>query len=1191
MRTLLRKCIGFYTGLNTSRQHCSSISAASNRRQLRFEQCEDRCLLAVLTVNSPLDNTIGGDGFLTLREAVYAANADDLPDTIDFSSSLFQNGDVTITLTDPNGELWVTDDLTIEGPETGKTLGDPEVYDLTISGDNTSRIFYVDHTSFMISGLKLTDGYGGSVGAGAGGAIASWGSDITIEDTEISDNSAIYGGGLLISSAGNEIHVSIEDCTISGNHSTDEGGGLQMFLYDNSSAEFLSTTISGNTAGIGDARPGAIGGGAYVSVSADSDFTLINSTVSGNDSYSFAGGLYLLNYGDIDISQCTISDNRSIGGSGGLRVRDLGSGKTTISHSTIVFNEAGFDEGLVDGSLITRAMVTGGGLTVVGDCYATSTSAPTTRTEVKHTIIAHNEDNVGMDQEHNPEDYQLDMDTNNLFIKTESRNDGQPIAQQRISAEYCLIEDIRGGSNFLPSNNEISEAYVVGWDPENPDPTLVILGPFGRPVVGDLQDNGGPTETCEPIPGGPAVDAGEYPYSGSETSDQRGEGYARVADGDGDGTARIDIGAVELVDTGPRVINVRLNGVQQSGATAGQDWDASAIVDFSQLIPEGEQLRTVYTGGVKTIEVVFTQNVSIVKDNLQFMMNTTGEMAPVAKSLDGVGFELTQDDSGCTAKWTFPTVLDDGKYALKLRNVVNPITGKSLDGDWANPDYSSPDYYQDDIYDPEYKPAFITGDGTAGSINGEFRFHFALLAGDYDGDGVVEYDDTLGSVEAERLDGNGDGVIEEVSDDYVVEMNEDARLSLMSIGDADYNDDDVIDALDLAVWKATFGTLPVEEADLDDGDANGDGAVNLLDLNIWKAQFGLSGDDLPKEGPVADFDDDGDVDLDDLTIWQQGFGTGLGDANGDLDVDIYDLMAWQSSFSLYSPWYVKPENRFAESTYGDYAPWVTDVVISGSASIHDPYSFSTVVDGSGDQLTTVPVGGADTVSIVFSEAVNVSASSLSVVGLTQSVLPVVTEFSYDAATFTATWRLENWDLHADQYLITLADSVTDVDGNWLDGDWTNPQSVTTSIGSASTFPSGDGNPGGNFEFIVTLFPGDADLDNDVDMDDWNIFAANMGSLEGTFTTADFSGDGIVSLFDDGFQIVFYMDCDLQTVSLLADLDGDWNVDGDDLQLILDNLGMADPDPEDGDLDADGDIDMDDLDLAFAQFGIDLDLVA
>ena len=56
-----------------TRKKQKNSSKTGFSRALRFEQCEDRRMLATLTVNSLLDNTIGGDGLLTLREAIIQA--------------------------------------------------------------------------------------------------------------------------------------------------------------------------------------------------------------------------------------------------------------------------------------------------------------------------------------------------------------------------------------------------------------------------------------------------------------------------------------------------------------------------------------------------------------------------------------------------------------------------------------------------------------------------------------------------------------------------------------------------------------------------------------------------------------------------------------------------------------------------------------------------------------------------------------------------------------------------------------------------------------------------------------------------------------------------------------------------------------------------------------------------------------
>ena len=67
---------------------------------------------------------------------------------------------------------------------------------------------------------------------------------------------------------------------------------------------------------------------------------------------------------------------------------------------------------------------------------------------------------------------------------------------------------------------------------------------YGKdPLLGPLQDNGGPTPTHALLPGSPAIDAGAPALLG--TLDQRG--LPRAQDGDGDGKGLPDIGAFEVL--------------------------------------------------------------------------------------------------------------------------------------------------------------------------------------------------------------------------------------------------------------------------------------------------------------------------------------------------------------------------------------------------------------------------------------------------------------------------------------------------------------------------------------------------------------------------------------------------------------------------------------------------------------------
>jgi len=66
------------------------------------------------------------------------------------------------------------------------------------------------------------------------------------------------------------------------------------------------------------------------------------------------------------------------------------------------------------------------------------------------------------------------------------------------------------------------------------------------PLLGPLQDNGGPTFTHALLPGSPAINAGNPAFTPPPFFDQRGPGFDRVVSG------RVDIGSFEV----------------QSGATA-----------------------------------------------------------------------------------------------------------------------------------------------------------------------------------------------------------------------------------------------------------------------------------------------------------------------------------------------------------------------------------------------------------------------------------------------------------------------------------------------------------------------------------------------------------------------------------------------------------------------------------------------
>src|SRR4029077_19791568 len=63
------------------------------------------------------------------------------------------------------------------------------------------------------------------------------------------------------------------------------------------------------------------------------------------------------------------------------------------------------------------------------------------------------------------------------------------------------------------------------------------------PMLGPLQNNGGPTFTHALLPGSPAIDAGDPNFTPPPDYDQRGPGFVRVFNG------RIDVGSFEVQPT------------------------------------------------------------------------------------------------------------------------------------------------------------------------------------------------------------------------------------------------------------------------------------------------------------------------------------------------------------------------------------------------------------------------------------------------------------------------------------------------------------------------------------------------------------------------------------------------------------------------------------------------------------------
>jgi len=312
-------------------------------RRLRMEKLEDRRVLAAVTVSTIADvidwdqiggineliNNPGDDNKISLREAIQAANFDDLADTIDFSTNPLDglNGS-TITLNEgitgptPGKELTITDSVIIDATmlADGITIDAGNGTDNMFGTGDGSRVFSID-TGFggavTLAGLTIT---GGDTSGDGGGilhhGLGFGGSDLTIRDSVIRDNFAQGNGGGFLT-RGSETEITIVDSVISGNQAGGKGGGFQVAHPAYSVVlEITRSTIEGNTAN-GD------GGGGFFHVGGGSnnDFSLTDSTIANNTStQGDGGGLWVCPKTatvTFNVTNSTISGNRALNGGGG----------------------------------------------------------------------------------------------------------------------------------------------------------------------------------------------------------------------------------------------------------------------------------------------------------------------------------------------------------------------------------------------------------------------------------------------------------------------------------------------------------------------------------------------------------------------------------------------------------------------------------------------------------------------------------------------------------------------------------------------------------------------------------------------------------------------------------------------------------------------------------------------------------
>jgi hypothetical protein len=360
--------------------------------------------------------------------------------------------------------------------------------------------------SASAGGLSSPFGGGGIVNAGV----------VTLTHCVLVGNSSVSGGGIF-----NTGTATLSGCTLSRNSAVQEriivsspaGGGL----YNEGTAMLTDCTLSANNSSVA-------GGG----IANFRETTLTRCTLEGNSAGHDGGGI--ANFRTVTLTYCTLAGNHTAAGWGGGINNQ---GMATLTACTLSGNSV--TTGAGGGGIFNQ------GITTLTDCTLSGNS-----------VVGEFSDGGGI----------LNWGTVTLTGCTLSGNsaDGAFAESGGVLNEFTatlnntIVANSPAGRDVvnkgtLSGSHSLIEAPVTG-----PGTNLLTETMTGDPLLGPLQDNGGPTLTHALLRGSPALNAGSNTLAVDANGtpliiDQRGAPFVRIAGGS------VDLGAYEaqslslIVDT------------------------------------------------------------------------------------------------------------------------------------------------------------------------------------------------------------------------------------------------------------------------------------------------------------------------------------------------------------------------------------------------------------------------------------------------------------------------------------------------------------------------------------------------------------------------------------------------------------------------------------------------------------------
>jgi hypothetical protein len=331
--------------------------------------------------------------------------------------------------------------------------------------------------------------------------------DVLISGITLTGGNLNTGGGAAIFQNGDTL--TLNDITVSGNSSSAGAGGI--FVTGNGTLNLQNSRVLNNSA-TGNA---VSGGGIFAD---NSTLNLLNSTVNGNTSTNGGGGI-ISKGGTLNITNSTISNNSANRLGGGLAGISVGS--VTITNSTFSGNAAPvigggamFFESQLANIVIRNSTITQNASGTAGGGGIFTANSPA-QLQLTSSIVAGNTFTAA------PGLINPDIVLDPIF--------------GTILANKSLI----GAFDNLTFSPDLITAQANN--------KLGQVGVLLNPLLGPLQNNGGPTLTHAPLAKSQAINNGA---AGGLPTDQRGPSFVRVSGGGA------DIGAVEA--QAPTLVSITL---------------------------------------------------------------------------------------------------------------------------------------------------------------------------------------------------------------------------------------------------------------------------------------------------------------------------------------------------------------------------------------------------------------------------------------------------------------------------------------------------------------------------------------------------------------------------------------------------------------------------------------------------------